>query len=51
MANHNLFRVYKVGRISQRRKVLARNLTEPQAQRLVGSYPDSNRSMVFYSRQ
>jgi hypothetical protein len=46
-----LFKVYKVGRKSGRRSIIRRNLTESEAQRLVRSYPDSNRSMVCYTAQ
>ncbi len=47
----NLYKVVKVMRISNRRQILERNLTLEQAQRLVKSYPDSNRSMVVYYQQ
>ena len=46
-----LYKVVKIGRISNRRKILRRNLTEAEAQRVVKSYPDSNRSMVVYQSQ
>jgi len=45
------FKVYKVYRKSQRRKVLERGLTEEEARRVVSSYPDSNTSMVVYTRE
>lgn len=45
------YKVFKVGRKSQRRTILARNLSEADAQRLVRSYPNNNRSMVCYTRQ
>lgn len=45
------YKVFKVGRKSGRKSILARNLSEPEAQRLVKSFPDSNRSMVCYTRQ
>lgn len=44
-----LYKVYKVFRVSCRRKVLARNLTLDEARRMVNSYPDSSRSMVVYT--
>ena len=45
------YMVYKVGRVSCRRTVLRRNLTRAEAQRVVMSYPDSNRSMVVFTKQ
>lgn len=45
------YKVFKVGKKSSRRSILARNLSESEAQQLVKSYPDSNRSMVCYARQ
>lgn len=49
--NKPLFKVYKVARKSCRRSIIRRNLTEPEAQQLVRSYPNSSRSMVCYTRQ
>jgi hypothetical protein len=46
-----LFKVVKIMRVSNRRQALERNLTEPEAQRVVARYPNSNRSMVVYFRQ
>lgn len=51
MDNQIKFKVVKVGRKSCRRTIIRRNLTESEAQRLVKSYPNSNRSMVIYTRQ
>jgi hypothetical protein len=45
------FKVVRIGRKSNRRTILERNLTEPEAQRCVARFPDSNRSMVVYFRQ
>ncbi len=45
------FKVFKVGRKSGRRSIIRKGLTESEAQRLVRSYPNSNRSMVCYTRQ
>jgi hypothetical protein len=45
------YKVYKVGRKSNRRSILARNLSESEAQRMVKSFPNNNRSMVCYTRQ
>lgn len=46
-----LYKVVKVFRVSLRRKVLNRNLTLEEAQRIVRSYPDSSRSMIVFSKQ
>lgn len=45
------FKVFKVGRKSNRKTIIEKNLTEEQARRLVKSFPNSNRSMVCYTRQ
>jgi hypothetical protein len=45
-----MYKVYKVGRISIRRAILRRNLTEADAQAVVRSYPNSSRSMVCYTK-
>lgn len=45
------YKVFKIGRISQRRQILRKGLTESEAQKVVQSYPDSNRSMVCYTKQ
>ena len=45
------YKVYKVFRVSGRREIISRNLTRDQAQRLVKSFPDSNRSMVVFDKQ
>lgn len=45
------YKVYKVFRKSQRRKVLARGLRREEAQELVKSYPNSNRSIVVLDKQ
>lgn len=46
-----IYKVVRIFRISARRKVLERDLTLSQAQRLVQSFPDSSRSMVVYYKQ
>jgi hypothetical protein len=46
-----LYKVVKIGRVSMRRQILRRGLTESEAQRVVKSYPNSNRSMVVYMKQ
>ena len=46
-----LYKVFKVGRISQRRQIIRKNLSEQDAQSLVTRYPNSTRSMVCYTRQ
>ena len=45
------FKVVKIGRKSCRRSILERNLTEPEAKRVVARYPNNNRSMVVYTSQ
>jgi len=49
--NPQLFKVVKIMRVSNRRQVLERNLTEAEAQRVVSRYPNSSRSMVVYFKQ
>jgi len=44
------YKVYKVFRVSQRRQILARNLSREDVQKLVQSFPDSSRSMVCFTR-
>lgn len=51
MSTEQKYKVVKIMRISRRRQVLERNLTEQEAQRVVARYPDSTRSMVVYYRQ
>lgn len=46
-----LFKVVKIMRVSGRRQVIRKNLSEGDARILVGQYPNSNRSMVVYFRQ
>ena len=45
------YTVSKVFRVSGRREIIRTNLTREEAQRLVNSYPDSNRSMVVFTKQ
>jgi hypothetical protein len=45
------YKVYKVFRKSARKQVIERGLTLEEAQRLVRSFPNSNRSMVVYTKQ
>jgi hypothetical protein len=45
------FKVVRIGRKSNRRTILERNLTESEAQRCVARFPDSTRSIVCYFRQ
>lgn len=45
------YKVYKVFRKSNRRKVLRKGLTRDEAKAVVNSYPDSNRSMVVFDKQ
>jgi hypothetical protein len=46
-----LFKVVKIMRVSGRRQILERNLTEAEARRVVARFPDSSRSMVVYFKQ
>ena len=45
------FKVVKIFRVSGRRKVLRRGLSEIDAQTVVQSYPNSTRSMVVFFRE
>jgi hypothetical protein len=45
------FKVVKIMRKSGRRVILEKNLSESEAQRCVGRFPNSNRSIVCYFRQ
>ena len=45
------YKVYKVFRVSGRRKIIARGLTREEAKSIVQRYPDSNRSMVVFDKQ
>jgi hypothetical protein len=46
-----LYKVVKIMRVSGRRQILERNLTESEAQRVVARFPNSSRSMVVYFKQ
>lgn len=43
--------VFKIYRKSRRKEILKRNLTRDQAQTLVNSYPDNQKSMVCFNKQ
>ena len=45
------YKVMKIYRKSNRREVIRRNLTRDDAKLLVNSYPDSNSSMVVFTKQ
>lgn len=45
------YKVFKVFRVSGRKQVLRTNLTREEAQTVVRCYPDSNRSMVCFTKQ
>ena len=45
------YKVVKIFRVSRRHQILEKNLTREEAQRLVQSFPDSNRSMVVFYKQ
>jgi hypothetical protein len=47
----DLYKVVKIFRVSRRREILERNLTREEAIRVVNRYPDSNRSMVVFTKQ
>ena len=49
--HETMYKVIKMFRVSQRRQVLARYLTEEEAKRMVNSYPDSNSHMVMFMKQ
>jgi len=46
-----LYKVVKIQRVSGNRRILKKDLTESEAQRIVQSYPDSENSMVVYMKQ
>lgn len=48
---NQLYKVVKVMRKTGNKKVLEKNLSREQAQRLVQSYPDSQNSMVIFTAQ
>lgn len=45
------YKVFKLYRKSQRREILARNLSLEEAQNMCQSFPDSNTSMVCFEKQ
>ena len=45
------YKVVKVFRVSGRRKILHKNLSKETAKRIVNSHPNSNRSMVVFTKQ
>ena len=45
------YKVYKVYRNSGRRQAIEKNLSREQAQRLVQSFPNSEKSMVVFTQQ
>jgi hypothetical protein len=45
------YKVVKYFRVSNRRQVLKRGLTLEEAKTLVNNYPDSNRSLVGFTKQ
>ena len=45
------YKVIKVMRKSGNRKILERNLSESEAQRVVKRYPNSENHMVIYTKQ
>jgi hypothetical protein len=45
------YKVVRTMRVSQRRSILRKGLTLAEARRVVAKYPDSSRSMVWYTKQ
>ena len=45
-----MYNVIKVFKVSARKEYIERNLTRDEAMRVVNRYPDSNRSMVVFSK-
>lgn len=45
------YKVVKIMRVSGRRSVIERGLTEQEAKRLVASFPNSHRHMVVFYKQ
>lgn len=45
------YKVVKIFRKSQRKKVIERGLTRDEAKRVVNSFPDSSKSMVVFMKQ
>jgi hypothetical protein len=48
MEENKLYNVVWIGRKSLRRRIIKRSVGKEEAKRIVSSYPDSNRSMVFF---
>ena len=46
-----MYKVVKVFRVSRRCEVIERGLTMEQAKRVVNSYPNSNKSIVVFTKQ
>ena len=46
-----MYKVVKVFKVSGRREIIERGLTIEQAKRVVERYPDSNKSMVVFTKQ
>jgi len=46
-----LYKVYKVYRDGSKNRTIKTNLTEIEAQTLVQSFPDSDTTMVVYTKQ
>lgn len=45
------YKVYKIFRKSNRRKIIRRGLTRDEAKALVNSYPDRSTSIVVFDKQ
>jgi len=46
-----MYKVVKVFKVLGRREIIERGLTIEQAKRVVNSYPNSNKSMVVFTKQ
>lgn len=44
------YKVVKIFRVSERRKILRKNLTREEAKMVVKSYPSSTRNMVVFEK-
>jgi len=51
METKQLFKVVKIIRVSGRKQILRKNLTESEAQIMIKSFPSSDKSMVVYYKQ
>lgn len=45
------YKVFRLFKVSGKRKIIKKNLTRDEAKALTTSYPDSNTSMVCFDKQ